>query len=98
MNHHFVFYVAAAFLALCGALAWPTLTAKNLVLQEDRSSDAATSDGGSSGGLDSVGSCSSPSSSVGGSSSGRHKQEGGVDLDDSFVSAADMARRETDMV
>lgn len=88
-------------MALCGVLAWPTLTVNNLMLREeegDDHSDATIGDESSSGGLDSMGSCSSPSSSIGGSSTGMRTQEGGVDLDDSFVSATDIARRETDMV
>lgn len=88
-------------MALCGVLAWPTLTANNLMLREEEEEDhrdATIGDESSSGGLGSMGSCSSPSSSIGGSSTGTRTQEGGVDLDYSFVSATDIARRGTDMV
>ena len=82
-DHNFVFFVSAAMLALCAVLAWPTLTAENLMKKdnnEERDERVAVRDGGDwSGGAGGVqGAC--------------------ADFDLCFISTPDVAHRETDMV
>ena len=82
-NHHFVFFASAALLALCAVLAWPTLTAENLIKRDDREERnvvvAIRDDDSVSIGAGGV-------------------QEARGDFDDSFVSTTDLGKREADMV
>eukprot|EP00752_Nemacystus_decipiens_P004106 g3756.t1 len=75
VNHNFVFYTSAVVLSLCAALAWPTLTAENLMKWED--ADEAAVGGSFSG--DQSHSAAGSLSPVGGRS---------VHVDDAFASTA----------
>lgn len=82
VNFRFVFHATSVILAICAVLAWPILTAENLMEREEEN--------------DVITSASSPPISRAGL--GRSEQlEGSAYVDGSLISTGDLARRETDI-
>lgn len=81
-NHYFVFVASAAVLAMCALLAWPTLTAENLIKRDkgdERDGYVAIADGGTG-------------------SAGAGCVKGGRVDSDFFASPVDGVKRESSMV
>ncbi|CAN0090137.1 unnamed protein product [Ectocarpus sp. 4 AP-2014] len=92
VNFRFVFWASAVLLAMCAVLAWPTLTAENLMQGEVEDAASASITPQSSG--------SSPRLGLG-KSFFRNKNEqpdADVHMEDSLLPRVEIVKRETDMV
>ncbi|CAM9856631.1 unnamed protein product, partial [Ectocarpus sp. 12 AP-2014] len=92
VNFRFVFWATAVLLAMCAVLAWPTLTAENLMQGGGEDAVSASITPQSSG--------SSPRLGLGRGFFGKKNEQSDADvhIEDSLLSRAEIVKRETDMV